>query len=682
LNQSITPDNFESMNQAPKPLSKGYAILAVLLCAYVMISIIKPVFPEQPMGQLSLFAMIGLCLVFIGTPAHPKLAGNRGARGIDGLLCLLAVLTFGYLLIQSEPLFQTLWVDGASLGDRSGAENHVEYILGIIGLVVVLEAARRCLGWTLAILSLLFLAHALFGHLSPDWLFPHPPKSGPKVVAKTFLQNGGVLGPALQVMFKYVFLFVLFGALLEMTGATSFIINFARRIFRNSVGGPAKVSVVSSGLMGSLSGSAVANTATTGTFTIPLMTGTGFTKETAGGVEAAASSGGALMPPIMGAGAYMMLELIEGVQYVEILQAAIIPALLYYFALLLSVHWQARKNGVAATQERPEDLPLIPMRGFLFFGAFALLIFLLLPPGSLTLGKTSIPPGLTPDKAAAICVLVVVVLGWLHPKTRLTPRDLVKACVKASRGGVALVAAAACVGIILGVVDITGLGRDLPNAIVKLSQGMLLLGLLLLMVSTIILGMGLPSVVCYLLMATIVGSMIRDFELVTLSLHLFIFYFSMMSMVTPPVALAAYAAGAISGGNIMKTAFAAFRFALVGFALPFAFVLKPEIITLASDGTRAAAIPIVLHVLGALIGVILLAAGMVGFAFKPLALWMRAVLTVCALTSFLTMTSGTQLWIHLGSLGLGLALLAYSWLSGKPKVELVEGGVAGEASPA
>lgn len=647
-----------------------YQTLAVVLCLYVLLSIIRPVFPEQPAGKLALFGMIGLLLVFIGTPAHKKLAGNKIAGIVDWLLCGLTVLTFGYLFVHAEPLFKSFWIDGQSLGDRSGIEKPHELLLGAIGIVLVLEAARRCLGWTLAILSVLFIVYGLFGNHYPEWLFQHRGYSWEKVSGKAFLQTGGVLGPALSVMFKYVFLFVLFGALLEMTGATSFIINFARRIFRHSVGGPAKVSVVSSGMMGSLSGSAVANTATTGAFTIPLMTGTGFTKETAGGVEAAASSGGALMPPIMGAGAYMMLELIEGVKYVEILQAAIIPALLYYTALLLAVHWQAKKQQIPSTGDEVNDLPLVPMRGALFVGAFALLIFLLLPPSGLALGSFSIPPGFSPDKAAAICVLGVIVLGWQHPQTRLGPKQLVQACVKASRGGVALVAAAACVGIILGVVDLTGLGNELPKAIVSLSKGSLLLGLVLLMVSTIILGMGLPSVVCYLLMATIVGSMIADFGVVEIAIHLFIFYFSMMSMVTPPVALAAYAAGAISGGNIMKTAFASFRFALVGFALPFAFVLKPEIITLAADGSRAAGLMIGLHAAGALGGVILLAAGMVGYAFRRLPMWVRVMLVACALVSFFTRTSGIELGVHVGSLILGFGVLAMFVGVGQKRVAL------------
>jgi len=380
-------------------------------------------------------------------------------------------------------------------------------------------------------------------------------------------------------------------------------------------------------------------------------------------VEAAASSGGALMPPIMGAGAYMMLELLsdQGVKYMEILQAAIIPALLYYFALLVMVHWQARKAGVGAeaNQAKKADLKLEPMGGILFVLAFAILIFLLLPP-FVRSGK--IPPGLTPDKAAALAILAVLGLGWLHPSTRLGPKALVKVLSKAARSGVILVAAAACVGIVLGIVELTGLDNELPSRIVALSENSLLGGLAFLMVATILLGMGLPSVVCYLLMARIIGGMILEFGVPPLSMHLFIFYFSMMSMVTPPIALAAYAASAISGGNVMKTAFRAFGFALVGFALPFAFVLKPELLMLTADGTAAPISQVVIHVGGAIAAILLLAAGIVGYTRNPVSLPLRVLLLGCALIAFLTRTSGVQLWIHLAAIALGFLVLGLGWI--------------------
>ena len=411
-----------------------FNVLAVAMCLYVLALIGRPNLLEQDFAKQALFALLGLSLVFLSRPFLRRWAGI--ALGVDLALCGLVALVFGYLVLHTERLGSALWFRDESIGQRPGFELPHEVALGVAGLLLVLEAARRSVGWVLAILSGLFILYALGGH----WVLDQRPIEVSGLVSKTFLQNGGVIGVALGVMFKYVFLFVVFGALLETTGATEFIIRLARRLFHGSVGGPAKVSVVSSGLMGSLSGSAVANTATTGTFTIPLMKGTGFDAETAGGVEAAASSGGALMPPIMGAGAYMMLELIDGVQYIEILQAALLPALLYYFALLVMVHWQAKKVGAGRDEAEQTDLKLEPMCGLLFFGGFGMLIFLLLPP-HWEFKRFSIPPGFTADKAAAVSILGLVAMSWLHPRTRLGPRRLFEACVSACRSGVILVAA-------------------------------------------------------------------------------------------------------------------------------------------------------------------------------------------------------------------------------------------------
>ena len=255
---------------------------------------------------------------------------------------------FGYVLTQTESLFQFSWINGQSLGNRAGLEDALDHVVGLIGLILVLEATRRAIGFTLPLLAFVFLIYAAYGYILPDWLFPHRGYNWERIVSQTYLHSQGVFGIALKVMFTYVFLFVLFGTVLEETGATGYILNTARRIFRRSTGGPAKVAVISSGMMGSLSGSAVANTATTGTFTIPLMRSTGFRPTVAGGIEAAASSGGALVPPIMGAGAYMMLEIVEpAVTYLEIIKAALIPAILYYAALLLIVHFHAKRIGAS-----------------------------------------------------------------------------------------------------------------------------------------------------------------------------------------------------------------------------------------------------------------------------------------------------------------------------------------------
>ena len=362
--------------------------------------------------------------------------------------------------------------------------------------------------------------------------------------------------------------------------------------------------------MGSLSGSAVANTATTGTFTIPLMRSAGFKPEQAAGIEAAASSGGALVPPIMGAGAYMMLEIVDPpVTYLQIITAAIIPAILYYASLLLIVHLQEVEEPAQSTNE--PDVPLSRPSGLLFGSAFAsLIVFLII--------------GFTPFRAVSLSLLVVVIQAFLHPTTRIRPTDLITIANRTATAGISLIAAAACVGIVIGIVTLTGIGSRLPGLLVPLAQNNLPFALILLMVSTIILGMGLPSAVCYLLMATLVGPILDDLGLVPLAAHFFIFYFGMMSMVTPPVALAAYTASAIAQSGIMESGLSAFRFALVGFALPYCFVLNPELLLLSTGGDFPVVTSIIRAVTFTMLGIIPLAIAVTGRSGVALGLPSRA----------------------------------------------------------
>ena len=583
-----------------------FRILSALLSLFILAEVNHP--QLSPQAQLSVFALLGLCLVFLKYPIH----SNKSLQILDLFFVLAVVFCFGYVLTQTESFFQFYWLKGQSLGNRAGIEHALDHVVGLIGLILVLEATRRAIGLTLPLLALVFLIYAAYGYILPDWLFPHRGYNWERIVSQTYLHSQGVFGIALKVMFTYVFLFVLFGTVLEETGATGYILNTARRIFRNSTGGPAKVAVISSGMMGSLSGSAVANTATTGTFTIPLMRSTGFRPTVAGGIEAAASSGGALVPPIMGAGAYMMLEIVEpAVTYLEIIKAALVPAILYYAALLLIVHFHAKRIGASASDRDAQERPPRP-QGLVFLVAFiTLIVFLIL--------------GYTPFRAVSIALLFVLIVGAFNPTTRVGLRAMIRALEKAAHGGVSLIAAASCVGIIIGVVTLTGIGTKLPSTLLPLAENNIILALILLMISTIILGMGLPSAVCYLLMATLVGPVLSDLGIVPLGAHLFIFYFGMMSMVTPPVALAAYTAAAIAKASIMQTGVTAFRFALVGFALPYAFVLHPELLLLSSDFTA-----IIANILVVLLGIFPLSAAAAGHAFAPLPTYQRILLLAAA----------------------------------------------------
>ena len=568
-------------------------ILSVVLCLFTLTEVNFP--RLQPQSQLALFVMLGLVLCFLSIPVCETWKNNRSWRLADMALAAASIVACSYVILMTEPIvglwFPDLWPYGRSLGNRAGIEGPIDFAMGAIGLLLVLEATRRSIGWIVPTLAVFFLAHSFYGHLAqqdllpgmPAWMLPHAGQDAAYLVSTTFSQSLGVFGPAASVMFKYVFLFVIFGAFLEMSGATQFIIDFAQKLFGGTPGGPAKVAVLGSGLMGSLSGSAVANAVTTGTFTIPMMRNAGFERHVAGGITAAAASGGALVPPVMGAGAYMMLELVQPqVSFLQVAKAALIPAILYYLSIFLIVHFYSRRVGTAAAEQR-EGRPISRFEGLAFFLALGTLILFLLMgftpfravSGSLVviLLLTLLSPGI--DLAAgarrwalSAFVLVVALHQWffavapavpkirlycesfinsslvgmlglvlftlVHPKLRTM---VLEALVKAARNGVALIAASACVGIIIGVVQSTGIATDFSNVIKDVVESSLLLALVGIMVCSIILGMGVPSVVCYLLMATLMGSLLDQMGVQPLAAHLFIFYFGMMSMVTPPVAL-------------------------------------------------------------------------------------------------------------------------------------------------
>ena len=595
------------------------SVIGITLCVFTLVEVNYPLL--APQSRLGMFALFGLVLCFVNIPIHPRFKSTVVAHVTDVGLGVAAIVCCGYIVVQTDPLFEAFWVDGQSLGNRAGFETTTDKVIGLLGLLVVIEAARRSLGLALPILSIIFLSYAAFGSFFPSWLFPHRGYSLPRIVAQTFLHSQGIFGTALSVMFTYVFLFVIFGAFLEATGATRFIVDFAQRVFGKSPGGPAKVAVLSSGLMGSLSGSAVANTATTGTFTIPMMRSAGFKPVTAAGVQAAASSGGALMPPVMGAGAYMMLEIVEpAVTYLEIVRAALIPAILFYLSLLLIVHFHARRMALTTTTAVDKDLKTPPstrFEGIVFASALgSLIVFLIL--------------GYTAFRAVSLALIAIIVTSSFHESTRLKLTTTVRGLISAARGVVPLVVAAACVGIIIGTVTLTGIGTRLPATIIPLAEQSLFLALLLIMVSSIILGMGLPSAVCYLLMATLIGPVLGNLGVIPLAAHLFIFYFGMMSMVTPPVALAAYAASSIAGTAIIPTALASFRYALVGFTLPYMFIYRPELLMLSADGTPANWLNILPSLGIAILGITCFAAGIAGQLRAPLNIGLRGAILVAA----------------------------------------------------
>ena len=729
-----------------KPVVTG---LGVLLCLFTLFEVNYNTL--QPQSALAVFVGLGLALCYLTFPVHKRLAGVRALRFVDIVLAISAAACCMYVIVQTQPIFSSFWGDGISLGDRAGGETGMDFAVGLVGVILVLEATRRSIGIIVPLLALAFVAHSYYCYASfrydwpvlPDWMLPHAGQSLKDIVSTTFLQSLGVFGPAASVMFKYVFLFVVFGAFLEISGATQFIIDFATKTFGRIRGGPAMVSVMASGLMGSLSGSAVANAVTTGTFTIPMMRSAKFPNHIAGGITAAAAAGGALVPPVMGAGAYMMLELVQPqVTFLEIMKAAILPAILYYFSILVLVFLYSRRLGTEKLSA--EALSKKKLKGFeatVFFAALGTLVGLLIfgfsPFRSVTgalavilvfaifrrelkiskkerwlamivfcavvvvsqacipvreyfpaMLERFVPTDWFDPRTSAMSVLLIVnslldsmllgmfgllIVGMAMPGWR---PEIISSMTKSAKNGVALVAASACVGIIIGIVQQTGIATDFSATIKGVVETNLFLALLGIMVCSLILGMGVPSVVCYLLMATLMGSLLGELGVLPLVAHLFIFYFGMMSMVTPPVALAGYASASIAQAPMMKTSLAAFRFSLVGFTLPFMFVYRPALCLLAPVGGELTAAAVFHAVLAATIGILALATGLAGYFRRTLGLLERGGMFVSAglLLAPISQIGETEVGVALdiGGALLFLAVVAVNVMVGDKNTPTIE----------
>ena len=705
-------------------MTAAVSVLGVILAVFTLIEVNFNWL--QPQAGLALFALLGYAGCFLMAGSRSP---GRWSAAANVVLLIASVVCFAYIVVQTQPVFRAWWWNGQALGHRVAQETWLDVAVGVVGLLVVLYAAQRTLGWVVPLLALAFVAHSFYCHMSsqygwpmlPDALLPHRGQSPRDLVSTTFLQSQGVLGQAMNVMFRYVFLFIVFGAMLEMSGATQFIIQFSQRVFARSPGGPAKMAVMASGMMGSLSGSAVANAVTTGTFTIPMMRNSGFRAHDAAAVEAAAGSGGALVPPVMGAGAYMMLEFIEpSVTYLDIVQAAILPALLYYWSLFVAVHFYARRMGAGArlapTADANHATPLPIYSGVIFFVSLAVLMTSLIGGASpfravslaliVILGMSVFSPNLglpNSSRLGALAVFAAIVIGhqayirlgtsffelssglmrqwesilnsgivgmfgligWalVDPQWRRSMWPLLGGAL---RNGIPLITAAACVGIIIGVVQQTGIANDFSFAMKQVVEQNLLMALIGIMVTSIVMGLGVPSVVCYLLIATIMGSLLKELGVAPLAAHLFIFYFGLMSMVTPPVALAAYAAASIAGANALQTSWAAFRFALVGFTLPFMFVYRPVLLLLGQDGGPLGwddAGYLASGLVAAVIGIVALAASLQGFLRAPLSWAMRLVLLLASLLLIAPDVGGRMIGLLIN--GGGLLLFICAWMANR-----------------
>lgn len=558
------------------------SIIAILFSCFQLYTSIFGILPAQL--QRSIHLAFVFALVYLLYPASGKSRRDKFGA-IDVCLALVGIFVALYITLNFKALLM-----------RAGDQNTLDIIIGIIAVGLVLEGARRVVGLPIAIIASVFLIYAVVGPYMPGFL-NHRGYSIGRIVSHMYYTTEGILGIPLGVAATFIFLFILLGAFLEKTGIGAFFIDLANSVAGFAAGGPAKVAVLTSALEGTVSGSSVANTVGSGSFTIPLMKSLGYKPEFAAAVEAAASTGGQIMPPIMGAAAFLMAEFI-GIPYSQIAKAAVIPALLYFTGIFISVHLEAKKLGMKGMSK--EQLPKLSKvmldRGYLFIPLVGIVYFLV--------------EGSTPVKAALYGLGLAVATSYIRKSTRLSFKNIIAALEQGAKSALGVSMACACAGIIVGTITLTGLGLKLGNGLVSLSGGNLLLTLMFTMITSLILGMGAPTTANYVITSTIAAPAIVQLGVPVLAAHMFTFYFGIIADITPPVALAAFAGSAIAKSNPLKTGIQASKLAIGAFIIPYIFVLNPAILLI--DTTP---MEIVQMVITSVIGMIGVSTAMEGYMF-------------------------------------------------------------------
>ena len=582
--------------------------------------------------QRSIHLAFALGLIFLLFPAsktklRDKTKGRFQVAWYDGLLAIIGVYVGMYWPLNFEELVF-----------RVGRLTTLDLIVGFLAIVLVLEATRRVVGLPITIITSIFLLYAYLGPYMPGFL-QHRGLSIDRIIRSMYYTTEGILGTPLGVSSTFIFLFLLFGAFLVKTGVGQYFNDLALVIAGKRVGGPAKVAIFSSALQGTISGSSVANVVTSGSFTIPMMKRLGYRKEFAGGVEAAASTGGQLMPPIMGAAAFLMVEFIGGITYWEIAKAATIPALLYFTGIWIMTHFEAKRIGLRGlTEDEMPNRKAVLARIYLLFPIVAVIFFLM--------------SGTSVTRAALYAILSAIIVGAINKETRMGIGDFIDALANGARTALGVAAATAAAGMIVGVVTLTGLGLKLANSLVSLSGENLLLTLFFTMIASLILGMGSPTTANYVITSTIAAPALIVLSVPELSAHMFVFYFGIVADITPPVALAAFAAAGVSGGEPLRTGVQSAKLAIAAFIIPYIFVLSPELMMI--DTTWQSLLWVLFT---SLTGMISIGAGMIGYWYRRTHLVER-IAAVAAGVMLIYPEGSTDLI----GLGLFIALLALQLL--------------------
>ena len=577
-------------------------LLCVAFSIYMLL--INTVILLPPQVHRASFAGIIVLFAFLFYPARAKtntrvnyLPWYDLALGLIGLGC------FFYYAVNFETITMQM-----------GRITTIDFYVAVVGILILLIACNRVVGLPLIIVAGTFLAYALWGNHIPG-MFGHPGFRMERIINHSHYQIEGVLGVPMGVASTFIFVFLLFGAFVRKTGIGQFFIDISNAIAGKSTGGPAKAAVIVSALQATICGSSVANTVSSGSFTIPMMKKLGYDKNFAGAVEASASVGGQLVPPVMGAAAFIMAE-ITGIPFAEIALAALIPAILYFVCVFASVHFEAKKKGLKGLpiEDIPKALPLILQRGYLMLGLVAIVFFL--------------ATGFTPTTSAVYAIGVCIVLSMFRKDTRLTPKKIFESMEAAAKNVIGIGIACAVAGIVVGVVTLTGLGITFANAMVSIAGGVgheqlrMLAVLFFCMLASLILGMGVPTTAKYVIMATVTAPILVRLGVPLLAAHMFVFYFGTDADITPPVALASYAGAAIAKGDPMKTSFIAARLAVAAYIVPYVFVFNTDLLFIDPDFVR-----ILTATVTGVIGIIGVASGFSGYFVNRLG-WPLRVLAV------------------------------------------------------
>lgn len=588
----MVKDNGENKdNKMNLLLSKYTQVMAILMSIFHLYT--AGTIPFDVFVQRSVHLMFVFSMIFLLHPWNKKKIG-----WLDIILTILGMLSCIYI-----------FVNYISISMQSGLSIGIQYLIGIMAVLLILEACRRAIGMALPILAVVFILYARFGGYIPG-IWGHRGLSIERIFGFLYLTSDGIWSIPLGVSATTVVMFVIFGQFLSEAGVGEFFMEFSQAIAGRMIGGRAQVAVISSALFGTISGSATANVATTGSFTIPLIKSSGYKPEFAGAVEAVASTGGQIMPPVMGAGAFIMAEML-GMRYFAICKAAAIPAILYFASVFLCVRFRTLLIGIKMEKSSKKLKKVLLKNGYLMLPLLVIIYYIV--------------QGFSPMRAAFYGVISTVIVSFINQEIRKNPKVFLKALEYGAKNTIGVAIACACAGIVLGIVSMTGLGIKMTTVILAMSGGNIFYALFLAMIGSIILGMGLPTAVAYIIAAIVACPALIELGLLPLAAHMFVFYFAILGTITPPVCLSVYVASGIAQSNWLKTAFYAMMMALPGFIIPYVFVNDYSILLI---GTTS-------HILRtsstALIGIFALAIAMMGYFLTRINFLERILLIVSAI---------------------------------------------------